>query len=103
MLVWLLWSRIQQQQQEIDPNTVKDGEVAINLGYGNAYQQQLQLMKEQDTYSQSHAKTMCTIETIESIETMCTIIELDQMFIQRTTMINEQEEVVQKWEFVLNL
>lgn len=64
------------------------GEVAINLGSGNAYHQQLQLMEEQDTYLQSRADTMRTIES--------TIVELGQMFTQLATMVKEQEELVHR-------
>ncbi|KAG7158223.1 Syntaxin-5-like [Homarus americanus] len=65
-----------------------NGEVAINLGNGGAYQQQLQLMEEQDTYLQSRADTMRTIES--------TIVELGQMFTQLATMVKEQEELVHR-------
>lgn len=64
------------------------GEVAINLDSGNAYQQQLQLVEEQDTYLQSRADTMRTIES--------TIVELGQMFTQLATMVKEQEELVHR-------
>ena len=64
------------------------GEVAINFDSGNAYQQQLQLMEEQDTYLQSRADTMRTIES--------TIVELGQMFTQLATMVKEQEELVHR-------
>ncbi|KAK3855278.1 hypothetical protein Pcinc_038314 [Petrolisthes cinctipes] len=77
----------QQQQQNQHESGGKGGEVAINLGNGNAYQQQLQLMEEQDTYLQSRADTMKTIES--------TIVELGQMFTQLATMVKEQEELVQ--------
>ncbi|XP_071529096.1 syntaxin-5 [Panulirus ornatus] len=65
-----------------------NGEVAINLGNGSAYHQQLQLMEEQDTYLQSRADTMRTIES--------TIVELGQMFTQLATMVKEQEELVHR-------
>ncbi|KAK8737770.1 hypothetical protein OTU49_004230 [Cherax quadricarinatus] len=65
-----------------------NGEVAINLGNGGAYHQQLQLMEEQDTYLQSRADTMRTIES--------TIVELGQMFTQLATMVKEQEELVHR-------
>ncbi|KAK7082192.1 Syntaxin-5 [Halocaridina rubra] len=66
-----------------------NGEVAINLGNGGAYHQQLQLMEEQDTYLQSRADTMRTIES--------TIVELGQMFTQLATMVKEQEELVHRY------
>lgn len=65
-----------------------NGEVAINLGSGGTYHQQLQLMEEQDTYLQSRADTMRTIES--------TIVELGQMFTQLATMVKEQEELVHR-------
>lgn len=75
-----------------NPNrATSNGDVAINLGCGGsggAYHQQLQLMEEQDTYLQSRADTMRTIES--------TIVELGQMFTQLATMVKEQEELVQR-------
>ena len=64
------------------------GEVAISIGgaSGGMYQNQLTLMEEQDTYLQSRADTMKTIES--------TIVELGQMFTQLATMVKEQEEIV---------
>lgn len=69
-------------------SATSNGEVSINLGQGGAYQQQLQLMEEQDTYLQSRADTMRTIES--------TIVELGQMFTQLATMVKEQEELVHR-------
>lgn len=71
----------------IEPNR-SNGEVAINLGSGGAYHQQLQLMEEQDTYLQNRADTMRTIES--------TIVELGQMFTQLASMVKEQEELVHR-------
>ncbi|XP_076054932.1 syntaxin 5 [Oratosquilla oratoria] len=65
----------------------EEGQVAINMG-GNVYQQQLQLIEEQDTYLQRRAETMKTIES--------TIVELGQMFSQLATMVKEQEELVER-------
>ncbi|XP_068244830.1 syntaxin-5 [Palaemon carinicauda] len=65
-----------------------NGEVVINFGSGGTYHQQLQLMEEQDTYLQSRADTMRTIES--------TIVELGQMFTQLATMVKEQEELVHR-------
>ncbi|MPC27817.1 Syntaxin-5 [Portunus trituberculatus] len=45
-------------------------------------------MEEQDTYLQSRADTMRTIES--------TIVELGQMFTQLATMVKEQEELVHR-------
>ncbi|KAG0722302.1 Syntaxin-5 [Chionoecetes opilio] len=71
-----------------ESNRLGGGEVAINFETGNAYQQQLQLMEEQDTYLQSRADTMRTIES--------TIVELGQMFNQLASMVKEQEELVHR-------
>lgn len=71
-----------------DTTRTGGGEVAINFDSGNAYHQQLQLMEEQDTYLQSRADTMRTIES--------TIVELGQMFTQLATMVKEQEELVHR-------
>ncbi|KAK3586833.1 hypothetical protein CHS0354_034870 [Potamilus streckersoni] len=50
------------------------------------YQQQLQLIDEQDSYIQSRAETMQNIES--------TIVELGQIFTQLAHMVKEQEEMV---------
>jgi len=52
------------------------------------YQQQLQLIDEQDNYVQSRADTMQNIEQ--------TIVELGGIFQQLATMVKEQEEMVQR-------
>ena len=52
------------------------------------YQQQLQLIDEQDTYIQSRADTMHNIEQ--------TIVELGGIFQQLAHMVKEQEEMVQR-------
>lgn len=61
-------------------------------GGGVVYQQQLELMEEQDAYLQSRADTMKTIET--------TIVELGQMFTQLATMVKEQEEIVHRYDLL---
>jgi len=63
---------------------------AINMGgaSGGQYSQQLMLMEEQDSYLQSRADTMKTIES--------TIVELGSMFGQLATMVKEQEELVHR-------
>ncbi|RXG71955.1 Syntaxin-5 [Armadillidium vulgare] len=94
----------QQQQLEIDLLVNKNADFSIDIGSdsvngfnqplegavgGNTlYQQQLQLMEEQDAYLQSRADTMKTIES--------TIVELGQMFTQLATMVKEQEEIVHR-------
>ncbi|XP_070576418.1 syntaxin-5-like [Ptychodera flava] len=66
------------------------GDVAINMDdvQKDRYQQQLQLIDEQDSYIQSRASTM------ESIE--ATIVELGSIFQQLAHMVKEQEEQVQR-------
>jgi len=67
-----------------------NSEVSINMGAstGGQYSQQLMLMEEQDSYLQSRADTMKTIES--------TIVELGSMFSQLATMVKEQEELVHR-------
>lgn len=67
-----------------------NSDVAINMGGagGGQYSQQLMLMEEQDSYLQSRADTMKTIES--------TIVELGSMFSQLATMVKEQEELVHR-------
>ncbi|XP_067681085.1 syntaxin-5-like [Haliotis asinina] len=64
------------------------GDVAINMdGMSNQqYQNQLQLIDEQDSYIQSRAETMQNIES--------TIVELGSIFTQLAHMVKEQEEMV---------
>ncbi|CAL1275492.1 unnamed protein product, partial [Larinioides sclopetarius] len=63
----------------------QNDECAINID-GNRYQQQLQLIDEQDTYIQNRADTMQNIEA--------TIVELGTIFQQLAHMVKEQEEIV---------
>lgn len=74
-------------QDEAQSNT---GEIAINMDSvdQDRYQQQLQLIEENDSYIQSRADTMQNIET--------TIVELGGIFQQLATMVKEQEEMVQR-------
>lgn len=67
-----------------------NSEVALNMNgaSGGQYSQQLMLMEEQDSYLQSRADTMKTIES--------TIVELGSMFSQLGTMVKEQEELVHR-------
>ncbi|CAL4081359.1 unnamed protein product, partial [Meganyctiphanes norvegica] len=67
-----------------------NSDVSINMGAAASgqYSQQLMLMEEQDTYLQSRADTMKTIES--------TIVELGSMFSQLATMVKEQEELVHR-------
>ncbi|XP_064599863.1 syntaxin-5-like [Liolophura sinensis] len=65
------------------------GDVAINMdGEGHRYQQQVQLIEDQDSYIQDRANTMQNIET--------TIVELGSIFQQLAHMVKEQEEMVQR-------
>lgn len=67
------------------------GDFAINmdeLHQGPMYQQQLQLIDEQDSYIQSRTDTMQNIEA--------TIVELGSIFQQLAHMVKEQEEMVQR-------
>ncbi|ELT98046.1 hypothetical protein CAPTEDRAFT_21294 [Capitella teleta] len=65
-------------------------DVSINMDSVDRqrYQQQLQLIDEQDTYIQSRADTMQNIEQ--------TIVELGGIFQQLAHMVKEQEEMVQR-------
>lgn len=65
-------------------------DVAINMDSMDRqrYQQQLQLIDEQDSYIQSRADTMQNIEQ--------TIVELGGIFQQLAHMVKEQEEMVQR-------
>jgi syntaxin 5 len=65
-------------------------EVSINMDSVDRqrYQQQLQLIDEQDSYIQSRADTMQNIEQ--------TIVELGGIFQQLAHMVKEQEEMVQR-------
>ncbi|XP_002733358.1 syntaxin-5-like [Saccoglossus kowalevskii] len=66
------------------------GDVSINMEDMDKqrYQQQLQLIDEQDSYIQSRASTMENIEA--------TIVELGSIFQQLAHMVKEQEEQVQR-------
>lgn len=63
------------------------GDVAINMDESR-FQQQMQLIDEQDKYIQDRADTMQNIES--------TIVELGQIFTQLAHMVKEQEEAVQR-------
>ena len=65
-------------------------DVSINMDTMDRqrYQQQLQLIDEQDSYIQSRADTMQNIEQ--------TIVELGGIFQQLAHMVKEQEEMVQR-------
>ncbi|KAL5008014.1 hypothetical protein ScPMuIL_013595 [Solemya velum] len=65
-----------------------NGHVQINMDAPDRYQQQMQLIDEQDSYIQGRAETM---ETIHS-----TIVELGSIFTQLAHMVKEQEEMVQR-------
>ncbi|KAK3092317.1 hypothetical protein FSP39_001243 [Pinctada imbricata] len=66
------------------------GEVVLNLDGmdRDKYQEQLQLIDEQDSYIQDRAETMQNIES--------TIVELGSIFQQLAHMVKEQEETVQR-------
>ncbi|KAH3853974.1 syntaxin-5-like [Dreissena polymorpha] len=66
------------------------GDFTINFGEDekSRYQQQLQLIDQQDSYITSRAETMQNIES--------TIVELGQIFTQLVHMVKEQEEAVQR-------
>ncbi|GBN82461.1 Syntaxin-5, partial [Araneus ventricosus] len=63
----------------------QNDECAINID-GNRYQQQLQLIDEQDAYIQNRADTMQNIEA--------TIVELSTIFQHLAHMVKEQEDIV---------
>ncbi|XP_013387694.1 syntaxin-5-like [Lingula anatina] len=69
---------------------VGHNDVAINMDGmdRNKFQQQMQLIDEQDSYIQSRADTMQNIES--------TIVELGGIFQQLAHMVKEQEEMVQR-------
>jgi len=78
-------------QDEAKFNSGAGGDVAINMddmSDRSRYQQQLQLIDEQDSYITSRAETMQNIES--------TIVELGQIFTQLAHMVKEQEEAVQR-------
>ncbi|CAH1792879.1 unnamed protein product [Owenia fusiformis] len=64
------------------------GEISIDMMEKDKYQQQLQLIEQQDTYIQSRAETMQNIES--------TIVELGSIFQQLAHMVHEQEDMVQR-------
>ncbi|XP_015927610.1 syntaxin-5 [Parasteatoda tepidariorum] len=65
------------------------GDVSINMGSAqDHFQQQMQLIDEQDSYIQSRADTMQNIEA--------TIVELGSIFQQLAHMVKEQEEQVMR-------
>jgi len=65
------------------------GDVLINMGGGHdQFQQQMQLIDEQDSYIQSRADTMQNIEA--------TIVELGTIFQQLAYMVKEQEDLVMR-------
>ncbi|KAI0219604.1 Syntaxin-5 [Lamellibrachia satsuma] len=73
-----------------ESSSVRNREHAINMDVGDQerYQQQLQLIDEQDSYIANRADTMQNIEQ--------TIVELGGIFQQLAHMVKEQEEVVQR-------
>ncbi|KAK2150428.1 hypothetical protein LSH36_405g00044 [Paralvinella palmiformis] len=73
---------------ELSNGQMANGDVAINMDLVDKqrYQQQLQLIDEQDTYIKSRAETMQNIEQ--------TIVELGEIFQQLAHMVKEQEEMV---------
>ncbi|KAK2175404.1 hypothetical protein NP493_734g00031 [Ridgeia piscesae] len=73
-----------------DSSSVRNREHAINMDVDDQqrYQQQLQLIDEQDSYIANRADTMQNIEQ--------TIVELGGIFQQLAHMVKEQEEVVQR-------
>lgn len=76
-------------QDEAKYNGHAGGDVSINMDMDKSrYQQQLQLIDEQDSYISERASTMQNIES--------TIVELGQIFTQLAHMVKEQEESVQR-------
>ncbi|XP_045175121.1 syntaxin-5-like [Mercenaria mercenaria] len=76
-------------QDEAKYNGQAGGDFAINMDLDKSrYQQQLQLIDEQDSYISERANTMQNIES--------TIVELGQIFTQLAHMVKEQEESVQR-------
>lgn len=76
-------------QDEAKYNGQGGGDFAINMDMDQSrYQQQLQLIDEQDSYISERASTMQNIES--------TIVELGQIFTQLAHMVKEQEEAVQR-------
>ncbi|KAF8784931.1 Syntaxin-5 like protein [Argiope bruennichi] len=72
--------------ESVSSHSHQNDECAINID--NQYQQQLQLIDEQDAYIQNRADTMQNIEA--------TIVELGTIFQQLAHMVKEQEEIVQR-------
>lgn len=76
-------------QDEAKHNGHAGGDFAINMDMDKSrYQQQLQLIDEQDSYISERANTMQNIES--------TIVELGQIFTQLAHMVKEQDEAVQR-------
>jgi len=75
-----------------DDHANNRGDYAINMvseiDGPNRYQQQMQLIDEQDSYLQNRAETMQNIES--------TIVELGGIFQQLAFMVKEQEEMIQR-------
>lgn len=74
-----------------DEQANSKGDYTINMTGSdrpNVYQQQLQLIDEQDSYLQNRAETMQNIES--------TIVELGGIFQQLAFMVKEQEEMIQR-------
>nr|XP_021401425.2 syntaxin-5 isoform X1 [Lonchura striata domestica] len=70
----------------LQPEPQRPGAVAIEMDGRTS--QQLQLLDEQDSYIQSRADTMHSIES--------TIVELGSIFQQLAHMVKEQEETIQR-------
>ncbi|KAL4238833.1 Syntaxin-5 [Mactra antiquata] len=76
-------------QDEAKHNGSAGGDFAIDMDMDKSrYQQQLQLIDQQDAYINDRANTMQNIES--------TIVELGQIFTQLAHMVKEQEESVQR-------
>lgn len=71
-----------------EANSAHGGDFSINMDHveRDKYQHQMQLIEENDSYIQSRADTMQSIEQ--------TIVELGSIFQQLATMVKEQEEMV---------
>ncbi|ESN95350.1 hypothetical protein HELRODRAFT_185981 [Helobdella robusta] len=81
----------QQQNNSTDRLSLESEHTSINMEGAGAryrYQQQLQLIEEQESYIQSRADTMVNIEQ--------TIVELGTIFQQLAHMVKEQEEIVHR-------
>ncbi|XP_074642076.1 syntaxin-5-like isoform X2 [Tubulanus polymorphus] len=84
------YNRTNQGSILLQDEATNSGQVSIDMDHvdRDRYQQQLQLIDEQDSYIQSRADTMQNIEQ--------TIVELGGIFQQLAHMVKEQEEMVQR-------